>query len=72
MNTTYLKRLAVKVAGVGTASLAALALAAHPFNVLTFDWGTNLTVAGSAAVLALLEGVAGAFAGDKEEPTVTR
>lgn len=72
MNTTYLKRLATKVLGVGTASLAATALAAHPFNVLTFDWTTNLTVAGSAAVLALLEGLAGAFAGDKDEPTVTR
>lgn len=72
MNTTYLKRLAVKVAGVGSASLLAMAAAAHPFNVLTFDWSTSLTVAGSAAVLALLEGLAGAFSGDKEEPTVTR
>lgn len=72
MNTTYLKRLAVKVAGVGSASLLAMAAAAHPFNVLTFDWTTSLTVAGSAAVLALLEGLAGALSGDREEPTVTR
>lgn len=72
MNTTYLKRLVTKVLGVGTATLAATALAAHPFNVLTFDWGTNLTLAGSAAALALLEGVAGAFTGDKDEATLTR
>ena len=69
---TYARRLAIKTLGVGVASLAALALAARPFDVLTFDWTTNLTVAGSAAVLALLEGLAGAFTGDREEPTVTR
>lgn len=69
---TFAKRLAVKTLGVGVASLAALALAARPFDVLAFDWTASLTVAGSAAVLALLEGLAGAFTGDKEEPTVTR
>lgn len=69
---TYARRLALKTLGVGVASLTALALAAKPFDVLTFDWTTNLTVAGSAAVLALLEGLAGAFTGDREEPTVTR
>lgn len=69
---TYARRLAIKTLGVGVATLTALALAAQPFDVLTFDWTTNLTVAGSAAVLALLEGLAGAFTGDREEPTVTR
>jgi ABC-type nitrate/sulfonate/bicarbonate transport system substrate-binding protein len=72
MNTTYLKRLALKVAGVGSASLLAMAAAAQPFNVLTFNWGTSLTVAGSAAVLALLEGLAGGLTGDRDQPTVTR
>lgn len=70
--TLYAKRLAIKVLGTGTASLVALALAAHPFNVLTFDWKTSLTVAGSTAVMALLEGAAGAFTGDRAEPTITR
>jgi len=70
--TEYLKRLATKVAGVFLASLLAVVAAAQPFNVLTFDWPTALTIAGSAAVLALLEGLAGRFAGDKDAPTVTR
>lgn len=70
--TAFARRLALKTLGVGLASLTALALAARPFDVLTFDWTTNLTVAGSAAVLALLEGLAGRFAGDPEEPTITR
>ena len=69
---TYLKRLAVKTVGTGLASLSALALAARPFDVMTFDWGVALTVSGSAAVLALLEGLAGRFTGDGEQPTVTR
>lgn len=68
----YARRLAIKTLGVGVATLSALALAAKPFDILTFDWTTNLTVAGSAAVLALLEGFAGAFTGDREEPTITR
>lgn len=70
--SAYLRGLALKTFGVGLASLTALALAARPFDVLTFDWTTNLTVAGSAAVLALLEGLAGRFTGDRDQPTVTR
>lgn len=70
--SVYLRALALKTLGTGIASFTALALAARPFDVLTFDWSTNLTVAGSAAVLALLEGLAGRFAGDPEQPTVTR
>lgn len=68
----YLRQLSLKVAGVGIASLTALALAARPFNVLEFDWTANLTVAGSAAVLALLEGLAGKLTGDKDQASITR
>lgn len=67
---TFLKRLAYKVVGVFVVTLAAMAVAAQPFNVLTFDWGTALTVSGSAAVLALLEGLAGRFTGDPDQPTL--
>lgn len=70
--TVFLKRLALKTVGVFLAVLAGMAAAARPFDVLTFDWTVALTVAGSAAVLALLEGLAGRFAGDPEQPTITR
>lgn len=70
--TEYLSRLAYKVGGVFVATLAAMAAAAQPFNVLTFDWGTALTVSGSVAVLALLEGLAGRLTGDPEQPTLKR
>lgn len=69
---TYPKQLALKTLGVFLTTLAALAVAAEPFDVLTFNWGTSLTVSGSAAVLALLEGLAGRFTGDKEQASVTR
>lgn len=69
---TYARQLAFKVVGTGVASLAALAVAAQPFNVLEFDWGTSLTVSGSAAVLALLEGLAGRFTGDRDQASITR
>lgn len=69
--TVFLKRLALKVGGVFLATLAAMAGAAQPFNVLTFAWGPSLTVAGSVAVLALLEGLAGRFTGDPERPRVS-
>lgn len=68
----FIKRLATKVLGVFFGALLAVVAAAQPFNVLTFDWGTALTIAGSAAVLALVEGLAGRFRGDPEQPTVTR
>lgn len=70
--TVFLKRLAFKVFGVFVASLLAVMAAAQPFNLLTFDWTVALTVAASAAVLALVEGLAGRFTGDQEQPTVTR
>lgn len=68
----YLKRLAFKVLGVFLAGVAAMAAAAQPFNVLTFDWTATLTVAGSASVLALLDGLAGRFTGEPDQPSVTR
>lgn len=68
----FLKRLALKVAGVFLASLFAVMAASRPFSVLEFDWVVALTVAASAAVLALVEGLAGRFAGDPEQPTVMR
>lgn len=68
----YLKRLAVKVGGVFVGALAATAAAAQPFNALTFEWGTALTIAGSLATLALLDGIAGRFTGDTDDPGVLR
>ena len=69
---TFARQLLLKTAGVGVATLSAMALAAQPFNVLTFNWGSALTVSGSAAALALLEGLAGKLTGDKDQASVTR
>lgn len=69
--STYLKRLAAKVVGVFLAVLLAMVAAAQPFNVLTFDWKTALVVSGSAAVIALLEGLAARFTGDPERPNLS-
>lgn len=66
----FLRRLAFKVVGVFMAALLAVMAASVPFNLLTFAWGTALTVAASAAVLALVEGLAGRFTGDPEQPRV--
>ena len=68
----YAKRLASKVFGVFLGALLAVMAAATPFNLLTFDWGVALGIAGSAAVLALVEGLAGRFRGDRDQPTVMR
>lgn len=68
--TTFLKRLAFKVLGVFLGALLAVAGASQPFDVLTFHWTAALTIAGSAAVLALLEGLAGRFTGDPDQPRV--
>lgn len=70
--TLYLKRLAIKVIGVFAATLLALAAASQPFNILTFEWSTSLAVSGSAAFLALLEGIVGRFTGDTDDPGVLR
>lgn len=68
---TYLTRLGAKVAGTFVAALTGLAVADAPFNALTFDWPTALTVSGSAAVLALLQGLTARFVGDPERPNMT-
>lgn len=68
----YLRQLSLKVGGVFIGALLAVVAAAQPFNALTFDWRTALTIAGSAAVLALLEGLAGRLTGDKDQASVTR
>lgn len=69
--STYLKRLGAKVGGAFIASLTGLALADAPFNAITFDWATALTVSGSAAVLTLLQGLTARFVGDPERPNLT-
>lgn len=68
----FVRQLALKVSGVFTTALVALALAARPFDVLTFNWTSALTVSGSAAVLALLEGLAGKLTGDRDQASITR
>lgn len=69
--TVYLKRLAAKVGGTFVATLTGLAVADGTFNALTFDWKTGVTVAGSAAVLALLQGLTARFVGDEDRPNFT-
>lgn len=68
----FLRRLAFKVFGVFIGALLAVVAASTPFNLLTFHWTSALVIAGSAAVLALLEGLAGRFTGDPEQPRVTQ
>ncbi|TXS16350.1 hypothetical protein EAO70_13000 [Streptomyces sp. adm13(2018)] len=68
---TYLLDLAYSVGGAFALTLAGLAAAAEPFDLLAFDWGTSLTVSGSAATLALLHGVAARFQGDKDRARFT-
>lgn len=68
----FARRLGLKTLGVFLAGMVAMAAAATPFDVMTFHWTAALTVSGSAAVLAFLEGLAGKFTGDPAEPTVTR
>lgn len=70
--TLFLRRLAFKVTGVFLGALLAVMAAATPFNLITFHWTAALGIAGSAAVLALVEGLAGRFTGDPEEPRVLR
>lgn len=66
----FARRLAIKTLGVFLASLLGLAAASQPFNLLTFHWTVALTVSGSAAFLALLEGLVGRFTGDPDQPRV--
>jgi len=53
----FLIDLGERVVATFAASLLAIALAAQPFNVLEFDWGSALTVSVSAAFLTLLKGL---------------
>lgn len=69
---TYLIRLATMTAGVFVATLAGLVSASEVFNLLTFDWPTALTTSGSAALAALIKGVAARFVGDPERPNLSR
>lgn len=55
--TQYLKDLFERVMATFLATLAGLALAAQPFDLLTFDWKTSLVVSASAAFLSLLKGI---------------
>jgi hypothetical protein len=68
----FARRLAIKVVGVFLTALLAMMVADQPFNVLTFQWTAALAVAGSAAVLALVEGLAGRFTGDPDQPGILR
>ena len=68
----YFKSLAEQVIKVFLTTLAALAAADQPFNVLTFAWGDALTVAGSAAAFALLVGLAAKQVGDTDSANLTR
>lgn len=67
----FVKRLAVKVVGVFVVSMFAVMAASRPFSVLEFDWMVAFTVSASAAVLALVEGLAGRFTGDPERPRLS-
>jgi hypothetical protein len=68
----YFKSLAEQVLKVFLTTLAALAAADRPFDVLTFAWDDALTVSGSAAVLALLVGLAAKGTGDPDSANLTR
>lgn len=60
----YLIDLLERAGTVFATTLAGVAVAAQPFNVLTFHWDTALTTAGSAAVLAVLVGLGAGRSGD--------
>jgi len=70
--SVYLRGLLFKTVGTFLAAFLAVVAAQQPFDVLTFHWTAALTIAGSAAFLALVEGLAGKFTGDPDQPTVTR
>ena len=55
--TQYVKDLFERVLMTFAQTLAGLALADQPFNLLSFDWNTALAVSASASLLALLKGV---------------
>lgn len=61
----YLADLAQRVITVFVMTLAGLAVAAEPFDVVTFHWGPALTLSASSATLALLTGLAARLSRDK-------
>lgn len=68
----FLRQLAFKVSGVFVLVLLAATAADVPFNIMTFDWKAALTMSGSGAFLALLEGLAGKLTGDRDQASITR
>lgn len=64
--TTYLKDLIQRVVTVFLTTLGGMMAAATPFDVLTFGWVRALTVASSAAVLALVLGLVAKLTGSPE------
>lgn len=64
--TTYFKDLAQRVLTVFLTTLGGMMAAATPFDVLTFGWVRALTVAASAAVLALVLGLVAKLTGSPE------
>lgn len=62
----YIADLAQRVITVFVVTLAGLAVAAEPFDVVTFHWGPALTISGSAATLALITGLAARLSRDKD------
>lgn len=61
----YLLDLLQRTVTVFVVTLAGIAVAAEPFNVLTFQWDAALTTSASAATLALLTGLAARLSRDK-------
>ena len=61
--TAYAKDLAQRVSTVFLTALGGMMAAAQPFDVLTFGWVRAFTVAGSAAVLALVLGAVAKLTG---------
>jgi hypothetical protein len=59
----YVKDLAQRVLTVFLTTLGGMMAAATPFDVLTFGWVRAFTVAGSAAVLALVLGLVAKLTG---------
>lgn len=60
----YIADLAQRTVTVFVMTLAGLATAAEPFDVVTFHWGPALTISGSAATLALITGLAARLSRD--------
>lgn len=68
--SAYLKDLTQRVLTAFLVSLGGMMAAAQPFDVMTFGWGRALTVAASAAVLALVLGLAAKLTGTPDSAGV--